>query len=262
MNFFKKDPNYLVKYFILNSLCFGTFNIIIYSRHFKHYKIHFNFIAAIFILLGLVAGLISATAFHNASHRNIKPRLLNDLIGEFTASFSLEDIRCFRIGHMLHHMHVDDQVLDPHPPKGLSFLQFIMKSRQKTISCISNLYYRQYGKSKKSRANVSAQILLFHVAVMLKLIFWFLTLGPFGFIFFFIPSYLSYFFGFAHLNYISHQDEEGEAQIHNHNEDFFYKVMNVLTSGGYYHKNHHLSPGLYNPSTLSFSKKDKFTNCN
>jgi hypothetical protein len=53
------------------------------------------------------------------------------------------------------------------------------------------------------------------------------------------------------LNYVSHLEHDNdEGSIHNHNESLFYQVMNVLTSGGYFHKNHHLSPGLYNPGKL------------
>jgi fatty acid desaturase len=251
MNNLKKDRNHLIKYFILNTIVFGIINVLIIKLSPDLFRFHFRFSFLLLIPLGLIIGLVSATAFHNASHGNIKPRILNTLIGELTASFSLEDIRCFRVGHMLHHMHVDDPELDPHPPRGLSFFQFIATSRQKTISCITNFYYKLHGKNKSSELNVVSQIAIFHLAVLMKLLFWFLILGPAGFIFFYIPSYLSYFFGFAHLNYVSHLEHDNdEGSIHNHNESLFYQVMNVLTSGGYFHKNHHLSPGLYNPGKL------------
>lgn len=250
MNPFKRDPNYFLKYFSLNALGFGLLNVILFSTRAYEWQLSFNLIHLFLILTGLIFGLLSATAFHNASHGNIKPRLLNAIVGEFTASFSLEDFRCFKVGHMLHHMHVDDPELDPHPPRGLTFLEFIQKSRQKTIGCISSMYYKAHGKTLQSERNIRAQIVVFHIAAVLKLVFWFLLFGPVGFFFFYVPAFLSYFFGFAHLNYISHQDVDGKAEIHNHTEGLFYQVMNVLTSGGYYHKNHHSSPGLYNPGKL------------
>jgi fatty acid desaturase len=246
MKSFKKDRNFLLKSFFLNALVFGTLNFCLAFYVKREQGINLSTLALPLILLGLIMGLISATAFHNASHYNIKPRLLNWIIGELTASFSLEDMRCFRVGHMLHHMHSDDPDLDPHPPGNLSFLEFIAVSRQKTITCIANQYYKFHGKSLSSERNVSAQIFVFHIAAVMKLIFWFLLFGPFGFLFFYIPTYLAYFFGFAHLNYISHKEEAGET-VHNHNETLFYRVMNVLTSGGYYHKSHHQYPKLYNP---------------
>lgn len=259
MNLFKKDKFHLLKYFVINSVVFGVMCFLLI--HFKTQTFIMPTLveALAMVVLGLVLGLVSATAFHNASHGNIKPRILNTIVGELTASFSLEDIRCFKVGHMLHHIHSDDPVLDPHPPVGLSFMQFIAQSRQKTIYCITQFYFKNHGKSPSSERNVLAQIIVFHVAAILKLVFLFLAFGPVGFLFFYIPSYLSYFFGFAHLNYISHKEQDQTAAgddliIYNHDEGVFYKIMNVLTSGGYFHKNHHLYPGLYNPSKATTSK--------
>lgn len=250
MNGFKKDPNYLLKSFGVNIFFFSSFIILLMV--FKPLVIeNFSNIYLLLIPFGLIFGLVSATAFHNASHGNIKPRYLNRFIGELTASLSLEDLRCFRVGHMLHHIHTDDPLLDPHPPQGLKFFEFIISSRKKTISCIENLYYKHHGKNAFSIKNVKLQIFLFHIAAVLKLGFWLYLFGPVTFLFFFIPSYLAYFFGFAHLNYISHQEDHGDGTIYNHNENLFFKGMNIVTSGGYFHKNHHASPGLYNPSKLS-----------
>jgi len=250
MNMFKKNPNYLLKSFLFNLILFGVFNIVLFILR-EPGRFSLSVFTPLLVVTGLIVGLISATAFHNASHGNIRPRFLNRIVGEVTADFSLEDMKCFRVGHMLHHIHSDDPLLDPHPPQGLSFLQFIMSSRQKTIGCIEALYYKHHERSKSSVLNVKMQIITYHLAALMKLVFWFLLLGPVFFLFFFIPAYLSYFFGFAHLNYISHKDENKEGRIFNHDGGFFYSVMNFITSGGYYHKNHHLSPGLYNPRKLS-----------
>ncbi len=255
MNAFKKDAFHFLKYFSLNAVVFGFLAFVLWKTNGLGGSLSMNATVMLLIPVGLVTGLVSATAFHNASHGNIKPRRLNALIGELTASFSLEDLRCFRVGHMLHHIHTDDPELDPHPPKGLTFFGFIMSSRQKTIECISRLYYQAHGAGPAQRRNVLAQIILFHVAALAKVVFWFLLFGKTGFLFFFVPAYLAYFFGFAHLNYASHQDDEhGVAEVSNHDGTLFYRVMNFLTSGGYYHRNHHLAPGLYNPSKLSRAK--------
>ncbi len=250
MNGFKKDPYYLLKSFGVNIVLFSFLILLLLS--FKPLvEVNFSVLSLLLIPLGLILGLVSATAFHNASHGNIKPRYLNRLIGELTASLSLEDLRCFRVGHMLHHIHTDDPLLDPHPPQGLKFFEFIVSSRRKTISCIENLYYKHHGKTVSSMKNVKFQIFFFHIAAVLKLVFWFYLFGPASFLLFFIPSYLAYFFGFAHLNYISHQEDRGDGTIYNHNDNLFFKGMNIVTSGGYFHKNHHACPGLYNPSKLT-----------
>ena len=253
MNPFKKDPNYFLKAFSLSAVGFTILNILLLNFRTIEWHAEMGILHLLLILTGLVLGLVSATAFHNASHGNVGPKPVNTFVGELTANFSLEDFRCFKVGHMLHHMHVDDPELDPHPPRGLTFLEFIQKSRKKTIGCITKLYFKSHGENSKTRKNVLAQLVVFHIGAAMKLVFWFLLFGPVGFVFFYIPAFLSYFFGFAHLNYISHQDEDGEVKIHNHYEGAFYRVMNVLTSGGYYHKNHHASPGLYNPGKLTTS---------
>ena len=250
MNQFKKDAYYLLRSFIASLLIFGFSSRLLYELR-GTYPFSFSWEACLLILPGLILGLVSATAFHNASHGNIKPRFLNTLIGELTAHFSLEDFRCFKVGHMLHHLHADDPSLDPHPPQGLGFLEFIRASRGKTISCIANLYSKHHGHSGASRWNVRLQIITFHLALVAKILFWFFLFGPTGFVFFYLPAYLAYFFGFAHLNYVSHQDDVGEGAIRNHDGGWFYSPMNFITSGGYYHKNHHSYPGLYNPSRLN-----------
>ncbi|OUR99538.1 hypothetical protein A9Q84_00530 [Halobacteriovorax marinus] len=256
MNFYKKDPNYFLNYFKGNLVLFSILSglLLILRKDFFYFEFHLYQIAI--VLSGIVFGLIIATTFHNTSHGNIKPRWLNTVIGEFCGAYTLDGMRNFRVGHMLHHIHTDDPELDPHPPLGLSFIQFIITSKDKTIEVLINAYFKFHGKSQESEANIKSQILIYKLGVVSKILFWFLLFGPVGFLIFYIPSYLSYFLGFAHLNYISHQpDESGDVVVKNHDGTVFYKIMNALTAGGYYHKNHHLFPGLYNPSK-AFAKRE------
>lgn len=258
LNKFLKDPNYLLRYFMINLALFIALSAGLF--YFDVDFLHFSFSLKSLLLLPIAAvlGLVSATAFHNCSHGNIKPRILNTLIGELTANFSLEDLRCFTVGHMLHHKHTDDPILDPHPPRGMTFLQFIQESRENTINVISNLYYKKHGDNRVSRVKIKQKIIIFNLLALSKLVFWFLLFGLNGFLLFYIPSYLAYFLGFAHLNYISHlPDENGEDQISDRYQGAFYRIMNVLTSGGYYHKSHHLYPSYYNPSKAALKKREK-----
>ena len=247
MNFYKKDRHYFLRYFIINALVFGLVDILLMK------KIHFDFnfaLADLFIaLVAIVFGLAMATAFHNASHHNFKNKFLNILIGEFCGFYTLIGMRPFRVGHMLHHIHSDDPELDPHPPTELSFIQFILTSHNQTIEVLKNVYRQNHGASAKTEANIKWQTVFHQMGILFKILFIFIVFGPTLFVSFYVISYLAYFFGFAHLNYISHlPDEDGEIRVKNHSQGFFYQVMNVLTSGGYYHKNHHLNPKLYNPS--------------
>ncbi|PIK15560.1 fatty acid desaturase [Halobacteriovorax sp. JY17] len=257
MNKYRKDRNYFLNYFNANILVFGLLNIflILFKKGLfeNNFAIEFLFV----IPLGLVFGLVIATAFHNASHGNIKPRVLNTIIGEFCGAFTLDGMRNFKVGHMLHHIHADDLELDPHPPHGLTFFEFIKLSKDRTIQVLIKEYYKHHGETEESKSNIKLQILSYKVGVALKILFWFALFGPALFVTFYIPSFMSYFFGFAHLNYISHgNDEEGEGEILNHDGGVFFSVMNMLTSGGYYHKNHHKYPGLYNPSRLDKLKSN------
>lgn len=248
MNFFKKDPNYLLVRFLKKSFIFFFLVILFYKS--SHQQFHFELKFLLFLPVAMILGLVSATAFHNASHGNIKPKWLNTLVGELTANLSLEDLKCFTVGHMLHHKYTDTEN-DPHPPGKQSFIEFILNSRNNTIRIITKFYYEYHGENEKNKLNIKMQLVVFHILALLKLILLFLLLGPIVFVFFYIPFYFSYFLGFAHLNYISHlPNENGVVEIKNNFDTIFYKIMNILTSGGYYHKNHHLYPTLYNPSNV------------
>jgi fatty-acid desaturase len=248
MREYRNNENYFLHYFLTNAFVFGVGAIVLfllsYPTSFSHSLEHLFLIP-----VGAVFGLVVSTAFHNAAHHNIKPKLLNAIVGELTGAITLEGMRNFRVGHCLHHMHADDPALDPHPPAGLSFVKFLQTSRSRTIECLIRVYLDAHGDTKKSRRNIRYQLIVFHIALLLKIAFWFLLLKSTMFFWFFVPSYLAYFFGFAHLNYISHlPDPDGVVRITDHNRGAFFTVMNAITSGGYYHRSHHRKPWLYNPS--------------
>lgn len=254
MNFYKKDPHYFLRYFAINAIVFVVFDLLLMKN--ASFQFHFSNLDIIIALSAIVFGLAMATAFHNASHNNFKNKFINILVGEFCGFYTLIGMRPFRVGHMLHHIHSDDPELDPHPPAGLTFIQFIMKSHLRTIEVLKTVYRKHHGESDETELNLKAQTFFHQLGVLAKLIFIFLVFGPTLFVSFYIVSYFAYFFGFAHLNYISHlPDEDGEIRVKNHSDGLFYQVMNVLTSGGYYHKNHHLNPKLYNPSHYQAREK-------
>lgn len=260
MNFYKKDPNYFLNYFKGNIFVFSLGVALLLLVKENVFAWNFSLISLGLLPVGIIFGLIVATAFHNASHGNIKPRTLNTIIGEFCGAYTLDGMRNFRVGHMLHHIHADDPDHDPHPPQGLTFLEFIKTSKDRTIEVLINVYYKNHGETEESKKNIELQIKTYKIGVLLKIAFWFLLFGPVGFVLFFVPSYLSYFFGFAHLNYISHQpDESGEVVVKNHKGGAFFNIMNIITSGGYYHKNHHLYPSYYNPSKVRVKEEKPAT---
>ncbi|WP_127716031.1 fatty acid desaturase [Halobacteriovorax sp. HLS] len=262
MNKYKKDPNYFLDYFINNIFIFSILIVALILIKNDYFSFNITGLSFLLIPVGLLLGLVVATAFHNASHGNIRPRILNTVVGELCGAIALDGMRNFRVGHMLHHIHSDDPILDPHPPHGLTFIEFIKTSKNKTISVLISKYYEYHGDTSSSRSNIEKQLICYKFSVVLKLVFWFLLLGPIGFFFFYGPTFLTYFLGFAHLNYISHGlDDKGDEVMFNHDGGVFYTFMNFMTAGGYYHKNHHKYPGLYNPKRIDLlvsNKSEKF----
>jgi stearoyl-CoA desaturase (delta-9 desaturase) len=76
-------------------------------------------------------------------------------------------------------------------------------------------------------------------------------MGPELFVFMYVPSFIIFSLGFAHVNYITHShDSNGNIEILNKNENIYYKFINMIGSGIYFHKNHHKNPRLMNPMYL------------
>jgi len=67
----------------------------------------------------------------------------------------------------------------------------------------------------------------------------------------YIPSYLSMTLFFAHFNYYTHRPRgKDSVEILNLNYNPFYKFLNFLSFGAYFHKNHHRKPSLFNPAGI------------
>lgn len=65
------------------------------------------------------------------------------------------------------------------------------------------------------------------------------------------PAYLTNVLVFAHINFATHKtNADGSTEIINLNHNMWYKTVNFFGSGVYFHKNHHVRPNLYDPSTL------------
>jgi hypothetical protein len=61
-------------------------------------------------------------------------------------------------------------------------------------------------------------------------------------------------FVFAHINYATHvQSRDGDFEIINLDSNFYYRFINVVSFGGYFHKNHHLKPYAFNPKFAALS---------
>lgn len=259
---FRNDPLYLTKYFGTHTfiLLLGCILGFIFYNH----DSHLNFQAAHFLLLPLAVffGIKIPTLMHNCVHGNLKSPLLNFLIGELTCFFVLMGMGIITINHTLHHAYSDSD-LDPHNPSGKSFFQFFYSSLFTGVQIIENKFYEFHSKSKKNILLFKMSICMHYFDIFLRLILWYLILGPTLFVAFFIPAFISYVFVFAHVNYKTHfQNELGEIEIVNLDNNLYYKIVNMIGSGVYYHKNHHTNPKCYNPKYLHESRNSIFYSLN
>lgn len=244
---FRTDLYYLPRYLAIHTLILiaGYFLAFKYLNH--DFQLHLTYMHLLLLPVALVFGIHVPTLMHNCVHGNLKSKNLNFIIGELCCFFVLMSLSIIGINHTLHHSHADSHE-DPHNPAKKTFLQFFFTSLLTGVEIIGNKYYKFHGKSSKTIFLYKASVIMHHLGLFLRLGLWFLLLGPTLFVAFFIPAFFFYTFTFAHVNYITHiVDENGDVQIINVDSNAYYKLINFIGSGVYYHKNHHLNPKYYNP---------------
>lgn len=253
---FRTDPFFFLKYFTAQMIVMITLAIIV--KDINHSALSLSFMHLALLPVAFAFGLQVPVALHNAVHFNIRPRLLNEIIGEICGFFVLFGMAPFRISHVLHHANADDEELDPHPPRGKGFLWFLGTTQLNSIRVIGNQYFAIHGRNNKTYSIMAAQMPVYYVGLLCRLFIWWKLLGPTMFVAFFIPAYITNLVVFAHINWATHQTlPSGEIVIVNLNHNLYYKTVNFLGAGAYFHLNHHLRPGLYNPSTMEAQKPER-----
>lgn len=201
----------------------------------------------IFLLIPLAfyLGIKIPTTMHNCFHRNLGR--WSHLVGELTSLFVLLSYGIMCINHTFHHVHSDTE-LDPHNPEGKSFFYFFLTASFSGVGIIERAFLKRHGFSIGMRALFKLNIFLHWIGIPVRLAFWYFFLGHELFLFLYLPAFAVYFFSFAHVNYITHgTDESGKQTVFNMNSNLWYKLVNAIGDGVYFHKNHHANPGLYNP---------------
>lgn len=251
MNKFKKDPNHLLKYCLLTILVLGSLNTGLYLT--KGLSLDLNFETWMYFLPNfgfLLCGFPSAI-LHNCAHGNTGPKRINDAVGEVLGTVMLYGFKGFRLGHMYHHKFPDNPKYDVHPPKGHSFPSFLVSPIKQTLDVIERCYYEEFGFNSKTRMNIRLQKITFNLGIALRVLFWVLLFGPELFLLFYLPIYALNIFVFAHINYVAHREnEDNTSEIINLDHNLYYRTVNKLSFGGYYHKNHHRRPQAFNPSKV------------
>jgi len=248
---FRKDKYFFLKYFIFQfsySLALAALGYYIYDFS-QSYS--FSLEHLLLIPVAFVFGMQLPVWFHNSCHLNFKKMWMNDLVGEFCGYFVLYGNGAFRICHPMHHANPDVDGKDTHNPQGQTYWQFVLGSQVTAIKCVMSEYFTRFGKNPETITIMAVQMVFYYASILIRVVSFWLLLGPTLFIFFFVPTLITQFLAFAHLNYVTHiENEDGEIEIINKDGGVFYTVMNFLSNGAYYHKNHHMKPNLYNPKYL------------
>jgi len=221
----------------------------LYSAVVCFWKLGFEAGDLLWILAALAITFVASALLHNAAHSSFRPRWLNRVVGEAMGLFQLVAFPSWVIVHILHHRDSDDPVLDPHPPLDKPYWEYLMSMRQSIVTVFTNYYFKLWGTNEESIRNLKTMGQLSQISLFVQSVFWFLLLGPQVFTYFFVVSVVFKMAHFAWFNYATHVHTPEGTVIENLDKGF-YKVINFVAFGLYFHKNHHLRPHLFDPGTF------------
>jgi stearoyl-CoA desaturase (delta-9 desaturase) len=218
------------------------------------YRFDFSAWMLLLVPLGIYMGGISAVFIHNATHGSFKQRWMNEASGQLAGLHQLWGYTGWKL---IHHHYSDNEAMDTHPPKGMSFWQFTRRMFVYSAACISKRYREHWGETRQTQRLQKATLGIFLAMAAANLLFWYLLLGPAAFVFFYVPSYIANHLLFAHINYFAHPADEtsGDTTAANLDNNGYYKLANALWCGIYYHGNHHRRPALFNPKHMPVSRQ-------
>jgi len=257
MKKFYNDPYLHIRSFVINAIVSIVLCIAVYHLHSaEFYQLHFAWWHLALIPLGIYAGGLSAVFIHNATHGSFPLRWLNWWCGQLAGMHQLWGFMGWKLIHLVHHHYSDDVAMDPHPPAHWGFWQFTRRMFLHSSAKISERYREHWGMTRRTRHLHRGVLITFLILSATNLLFWYLLLGPEGFIFFYAPSYVTNHLLFAHINYYAHPKDPvtGKTEPGNMNHNLYYKLANLFWFGIYYHANHHRKPILFNPRKMQLAR--------
>lgn len=259
---FKRIENevfFLSKLYLTEFTLFMALNIYLFLNRTIKFNIYFYHYDLLVFIASIVFGFTLSSFLHNCSHGNTGNKYLNYIVGEFCGAWVMYGYRNFVLIHILHHKYTDDH-FDPVNPDGMTFVKFFFAPMRYMIKRANSYLYLKHGSNPNYHLAKNIHETVFHLNLMLRILFWFLVFGPKYFLIFYIPSIISNIFVFAHINYVCHRNNEnGEVEIVNLNHNLYFKIANIITIGGYFHKNHHINQNLFNPIRLNTQRsKERF----
>lgn len=285
---FNSQKNYINKYYYVNIALFAVLNAVLYrflspgpetvlyylpglllfiSPKFIHICLAFVYFLAVtivntgwqiipwgvvLIMASIPTTLIISTFLHNAAHKNFfQNGVVSRFMGEACALFQMVGFPDWHIVHNLHHRYSDDVDNDPHPPRGLTFWQFLNSFKTTIGQVLARNYFERHGDTEETRKIWKQLSYLLPLNQFVKAVFWFLVFGPVGFAFFFAATIVNKNLLYGDFNYSTHAWKDGVPEIRNLDHNLFYRIVNKTCFGLYFHKNHHLQPNLFDPRTLA-----------
>ncbi len=244
---FRQDRYFFLKYFSLQLVIFlGLFALVYSLRGPLDWSLYTPY-WPVLLPLAFVAGIKIPVVLHNAVHENFQPRRRNEVIGEVAGAFVLFGMAPFRISHILHHAHADSE-MDPHPPNGRSFAMFLLTTQLNSIRVIRRKFLDYHGERFSSHAILIGEMGIYYLGILARVAFWVWLLGPALFVTFFVPAWLTNLLVFAHINFATHKTmPDGSVEMLNLNGNGYYRLVNFLGDGAYFHANHHRWQKRINP---------------
>jgi stearoyl-CoA desaturase (delta-9 desaturase) len=245
----RQRPCFLLGYFLAQLLVFVALDAWLVAWRGWHTIFQLPHTAAgLWLLpLGLILGVRIPVLMHNCVHGNLRPKILNPILGELAGVYILLGMEAFALNHWMHHAYADTSE-DPHNPQGKRFLRFALANNFGGTGPVLRKYLAFHGDTPRNRRRFAAIVALHFLNVPARLAFWALCLGPDWFLPVFAPSYAFHLFVFAHINFVTHRTGAGgESLVYDLSEGPYYRFVNFFGHGVYHHHSHHAAPHRLDP---------------
>ncbi len=246
---FLRDPWFYIKYdLIWASLLLGT-SALLLSVGWRGLGLSWGLHLLPLVVIAAYLQMLGNALIHNASHGNF-PKPINRLVGEVIGVWVMTRFASWEILHRRHHMFSDDEEKDPHPMLR-SYWAFLWKKM--AVNLERNLhqqYYELWGDTPAMRRRETVKTVISVGTGASLFFFWFVILGPVGFLGLFVPAAIIGVLHLTHFNWATHDaDRSDDFRPVNRDEGIFW-LGNRLLFGAYMHANHHAYATVFNPLKL------------
>jgi len=134
----------------------------------------------------------------------------------------------------------------------MTFGQYVNAMGYLMKQSMTDSYFKAFGVSRHTEATWSLVTLFLPATRYCRILFVFALLGPFCFVFFYVPFKIANTMIYGDFNYRTHRPHrDGGYEVLNLDHNIWYKMLNAISIGSYYHKNHHRNPKVFNPREVN-----------